>query len=398
VRDSAGEGPKSSPREPGAPSAGLSLFPIYSVAARPRDDRAAVALPAAGDAPEARASMGDNDARPSASPPADGMGDKAHYRPPLTLVPTTPAAPAFVQADPELKADLQGAYALNTMRAYRADWRDWAAWCSRSGNRALPAEPRAVRDYLVDLAAGKKISTLRRRMAAIARVHKQAGQPFKADDPVIENALRRLAREKGTAPKGRDPLMTDELGRMVKRMPEGLRGIRDRAILLLGFAAAVRRSELVDLNVNDIAWRRDGVSLAIRRSKGDQTGEGQFVDVLYGRRESTCPVRALKRWLEAAKITAGPVFRPVERDLAGEDRLSAKMVAYVVKRAAIRAGIDPTLLAGHSLRSGHVTQALANGADAAKAKEQLRHKRIDTTLGYNKRRTFDGNTSGKLGL
>jgi site-specific recombinase XerD len=342
--------------------------------------------------------MGDNDAPPTASPAPDGMGDKAHYRPALALVPATPAAPAFIQSDPELKADLQGAYALNTMRAYRADWRDWAAWCSRTGNRALPAEPRAIRDYLVDLAAGKKISTLRRRIAAIARVHKQAGQPFQADDPIIDNALRRLAREKGTAPQGRDPLLTDELGRMVKRMPEGLRGIRDRAILLLGFAAAVRRSELVDLDVNDVAWRRDGMSLTIRRSKGDQTGLGQVVDVLYGRRESTCPVRSLKRWLEASKITAGPLFRPVERQLAGEDRLSAKMVAYVVKRAAIRAGIDPTLLAAHSLRSGHVTQALANGADPLKAQKQLRHRRLDTTTGYDKRRGFDGNSSGKLGL
>lgn len=342
--------------------------------------------------------MGDNDALPTPSPAADGMGDKAHYRPSLSLVPTASAVQGFTQADPELKADLQGAYSLNTMRAYRADWRDWAAWCKRTQNCALPATPRSIRDYLVDLAAGKKVSTLRRRLAAIARVHKQAGKPLQADDPVIENAMRRLAREKGAAPQGRDPIMTADLARMIKGVPNGLRGIRDRAILLLGFAAAVRRSELVAFDVNDVAWRRDGISITIRRSKGDQDGRGQVVDVVYGRRESTCPVRALKRWLEASKITSGPVFRAVNHELAGEAQLSAKMVAYIVKRAAARAGIDPTLLAAHSLRSGHVTQALDNGADALKAQKQLRHKRLDTTTGYDKRRGFDGNSSGKLGL
>jgi site-specific recombinase XerD len=342
--------------------------------------------------------MGDNDApeRGPSDPPS--MGDKAHYRPPLTALSAPSPSPAIVQSDPELRADLQGAYALNTMRAYRADWRDWAAWCQRTGNRALPAEPRSIRDYLVDLAAGKKISTLRRRIAAIARVHKQAGQPFQADDPVIENALRRLAREKGSAPEGREPLMTDELVRMVKRLPDGLRGSRDRAILLLGFAAAVRRSELVDFKVNDIAWRRDGVSLTIRRSKGDQEGLGQVVDVLYGRREATCPVRALKRWLELSQICDGPIFRAIVKGAAGPTALSPKMVAHLVKQAARRAGIDPTRLAAHSLRSGHVTQALENGADAVKAKEQLRHARLETTLVYNKRRSMTGNSSGKLGL
>ncbi len=320
---------------------------------------------------------------------------------PDAIHPSVPAIsdPGFAQSDAELRADLAGAYALNTMRAYRADWRDWSAWCERTHNRCLPAEPRAVRDYLADLAAGKKVSTLRRRLAAVSRVHLQAGAKLDTRDPAIANFMRRIAREKGTAPAGRAEIMTDDLEAMLKGLPKNLRGLRDRAILLIGFAGGLRRSEIVDIEVNDIAWRRDGLLLTLRRSKTDQEGRGQAVGILYGRREAMCPVRALKRWIAAAEINdAGPLFRAVEAGKAIPRRLSDKMVWRLVKRCTAAAGLDPARLGAHSLRVGHVTQALANGADALKAKEQLRHRRLETTLGYNRRRSFDGNSSGKLGL
>src|SRR5579883_178506 len=149
--------------------------------------------------------------------------------------------------DPELRADIEGSYSLNTMRAYKADWADWCAWCERNGKPPCPAEPRALRDYLVDLASTVKLSTLRRRLAAIGRAHRLAGLHLDRLDPAIYHALRRLARERGSAPKGRAELMTADLAAMLRVVPKSLRGTRDRAILLLGFAAGLRRSEIVDI-------------------------------------------------------------------------------------------------------------------------------------------------------
>ena len=256
-----------------------------------------------------------------------------------------------------------------------------------------------MRDFLVDeAAAGRKVSVLRRRLAAIATLHRLQGAPFERNAPVIAFAMRRLARELGTAKTGRVELMTSEVEAMLRAIPVSLQGIRDRCILLLGFAAGLRRAELVAIELVDIEWRRDGVLLHIRRSKTDQEGSGEVVGVLYGRRERTCAVRALKKWLEAAAITEGPVFRPVRGGKALARRLSDEVVYTAVKRYGAAAGLDPSRLGAHSLRVGHVTQALANGADPVKAKEQLRHRRLDTTLGYNRVRPFQGNTSGKLGL
>ena len=216
---------------------------------------------------------------------------------------------------------------------------------------------------------------------------------------MIAFALRRLARERGTAKVGRAEVMTADLEVMLAALPSSLQGTRDRCILLLAFASGVRRSELVALDVADLEWRRDGVVLWIRRSKTDQEGKGQAAGVVYGRRERTCPVRALKAWLQAAAIADGPVFRPVRGAKVLPRRLTDEVVYTLVKRVGAAAGLDATRLGAHSLRVGHVTQALANGADPVKAKEQLRHRRIDTTLGYNRARSFGGgNTSGKLGL
>ncbi len=310
-----------------------------------------------------------------------------------------PNSALVVQAiAPELRDDIEGAYSLNTARAYRADWRDWCAWCERSGVIPTPAAPRAVRDYLVDLAAGKKVSTLRRRLAAIARAHKIAGYQFDRSDPVIQHAMRRLARELGTAPKGRDALMTADLVGLLKLVPNTLRGTRDRAILLIVFAGGLRRSEAVDLNINDLEWRRDGIAVHLRKSKTDQAGAGELVLVEYGKRESTCPVRALKAWLAGAKVESGAIFRLVTGATALPDAVSDQLVWRLIKRYGARAGLDVTMLGAHSLRAGHVTQALENGAELAKVKEQLRHRRLETTLGYNRGRSFKGNSSGKLDL
>jgi site-specific recombinase XerD len=329
----------------------------------------------------------------------DSTSDNAGKSGAISTVPVTPPLSGKIEADPGLRADQAGAYAFNTLRAYRANWRDWAAWCERHRKSPLPADIRALRDYLVDLAAGRKVSTLRQRLAAIVRAHRLAGAPFDTKDPILVNVMRRLSREKGTAPEGRQALGTAELLEMVRGCDRDLRGLRDRALLLLGFASGLRRSELVDLYVKDLDWRRDGLILTVRRSKTDQAGRGQTVAVLYGRRESSCPVRATKRWIAAAQLGDGPLFRPIKCGTAQPRRMSDRMVALIVKGAAERAGIDPTRLAGHSLRSGHATESASRGADLSQVRDQLRHRRLETTAGYIKARGLTrNNSSGKLGL
>jgi site-specific recombinase XerD len=168
---------------------------------------------------------------------------------------------------------------------------------------------------------------------------------------------------------------------MVALAPEGLKGVRDRALLLLGFAGAFRRSELVALDVADIAETETGLLVTIRRSKTDQDGEG--VTIAIPRGDVACPARALREWLDAAGIEAGPILRPINKagTVSGE-RLTDRSVANIVKAYAERAGFDANLFSGHSLRSGFLTSAAAKGASIFKMMHVSRHKSVDTLRGY----------------
>jgi site-specific recombinase XerD len=302
-------------------------------------------------------------------------------------------------------ADIAGAFAANTRAAYASDWRAWEEWARIHNVRTLPAFPEELVIYLKALAAaGAKFSTIRRRLAGICQVHKLAGCPVDRRGPAIDYALKRMARELGTAKKGRAEVMTSDIEAMLGRLDRSsLAGQRDAALLLLGFAGAFRASELVGLNFGDLEFKRDGVVVTLRRSKTDQQGAGREVGILYGRRERTCPVRALKAWISAGAAAlpsaAGPLFCRIAGGTCTGERMRREQVWALVKRLGAAAGLDAARLGAHSLRVGHVTQALANGADVVKAKEQAGHRRLDTTLGYNRRRSLlADNTSGKLGL
>jgi site-specific recombinase XerD len=168
---------------------------------------------------------------------------------------------------------------------------------------------------------------------------------------------------------------------MVALAPPGLKGLRDRALLLLGFAGAFRRSELVALDVADIAETEAGLLVTIRRSKTDQDGEGVTIAVPRG--DVACPARALREWLDAAGIEAGPIFKPINKagTVSGE-RLTDRSVANIVKAYAGRAGFDANLFSGHSLRSGFLTSAADKGASIFKMMDVSRHKSVDTLRGY----------------
>jgi site-specific recombinase XerD len=297
--------------------------------------------------------------------------------------------------------DIAGAFSPATRRAYAACWKIFVTWCGERGADALRATETDIAAYLRERAErGARIATVRKSLAAIAQVRRLAGAALDRDSRDLHFVLKALAREFGIAAEGRAELMTADIEAMLQALAgDGLAQVRDRALLLMGFAGGFRRSELAALDVGDVAFQRDGVAVTIRRSKGDQEGRGQIVGIVYGRKDRTCPVRALKRWLTATGLTEGPLFRPIHRGRAGDHRLGDRSIYDVVKGSARRAGLDAARIGAHSLRVGHVTQALANGADPLAAKAQLRHKRLDTTLGYNRRSAaLKDSSSGKLGL
>ena len=294
------------------------------------------------------------------------------------------------------------AKATNTLRAYQADWRDFREWCEAHQFAALPALPQTVALYLTDRAATLKTSSLARRLTTINRAHQAAGQPSPAtmQNAVVSEVWKGIKRKKGTAQHGKKPFLTPDLRRIIAELPQDLQGLRDRALLLAGFAGGFRRSELAALCVEDLETTPDGLILRLGRSKTDQEGQGRPVALPYGSDPRTCPVRALRAWLQQAGITVGPLFRAVDRHgLASDKALHADSVAYLVKRAAGRAGLETMEYAGHSLRAGLATQAAMNGASELAIMKQTGHRSLATVRKYIREGSlFRDNAATKLGL
>lgn len=294
------------------------------------------------------------------------------------------------------------AKAGNTLRAYRADWRDFREWCEAHQVAALPALPQTVALYLTDRAATLKTSSLARRITTINRAHQAAGQPSPAtmQNAVVSEVWKGIKRKKGIAQQGKKPFLTPDLRRMIGELPQDLRGLRDRALLLAGFAGGFRRSELAALRVVDLETAPDGLIMRLGRSKTDQEGRGRAVALPYGSDPQTCPVRALDTWLRQAGITDGPLFRAIDRygQISGQ-ALHADSVGYLVKRAAARAGLETGQYAGHSLRAGLATQAAMNGASELAIMKQTGHRSLGTVRKYIREGSlFRDNAATKLGL
>ncbi len=249
----------------------------------------------------------------------------------------------------------------NTLRTYRSGWSHFEEWCQAHGAVSLPARPETVALYLADAAEGYAVATLQSRMSAINRVHKEAGHDAPGQDARVERVWRGIRRSKGTAPKQAIPITAVELRKLLASLPEGLRGSRDRALLLLAFCGAFRRSEIVSLDMEDIRQQREGLRVRLRRSKTDQEGESLEKGISYQSDPDVCPVRALASWIEEARLAEGPVFRSVSRHGRIGQRLNARSVDLIVKRAAAGAGLDAPGFSAHSLRAGLATQAAADG-------------------------------------
>jgi site-specific recombinase XerD len=243
-----------------------------------------------------------------------------------------------------------------TRRTYNRDCDQFTAWCSERESRSLPAEPQTVAAYLAFLARTYRPATIARKLAAISIAHRDLGFDNPAAHGVVRRTLSDIRRQLGTAPHQKTALLAADIRKIVSALGSTLLDARDRALLLLGFNAALRRSELVALTVASLRFEDEGLILTLERSKANQERCLETIAVPYGVDLLTCPVRAVRRWLDDAGLNTGPVFRGLTpqgglRDTALDDR----MVAHVVKRRCKAVGIDPAGVAGDSLRRGSAT-------------------------------------------
>lgn len=310
----------------------------------------------------------------------------ADTTPETGLVTVNRQLPAVLQAEvEEAKGYALEQHSSATRRAYRGDWEVFTVWCEERGIEPLPALPEAVATFLSSQAkAGLKASTLARRAAAIRYAHAIAGHEPPTNAEVVKATMRGIRRSLGTAKTQKAPATSDRVLDMVGHVPEGLKGLRDRALLLLGFAGAFRRSELVALTVADLEEVAEGLRVHVRKSKTDQEGSGQVIPIVRG--SKACPVEAVASWLEAAGIEEGPVFRSVTKGgKVSEKALTPHSVGLIVKHYAQRAGYNGSDFGGHSLRAGFATSAVVNGASLFRVMDVTRHKSTDTLRGYVRR-------------
>ena len=279
--------------------------------------------------------------------------------------------------DEELAETLAASVAPSTTKAYDHAWRSFVAWCDGYGLSSLPATPQTVARYLKALAEDHKAATLTQHCSAIAGAHKAAGY---VEPPtrslLVRKTLTGVRRQQGIAPDAKAPLTVADLRVIVcEHLPDSPKGRRDRALLLVGFAGAFRRSELVGIDVEHIEFVPEGMVILLPKSKTDQEGAGRKVGIPFGHNAATCPVRALTAWLEAACIDGGPVFRPVDRGShVRSERLANRSVALLVKHYVEAIGRDPRAFAGHSLRAGHATAAALAGVEERDIMRQTGHR------------------------
>ncbi len=287
------------------------------------------------------------------------------------------------------RQSLHDAVPPNTRRAYEGDLRRFASWCTGVGLAAMPASPETIVLYLRHLAdAPHRVSTIERALAAICTAHVRAGLPSPWQHPLIDDMRTALRRELGVRPTKKVAADDEVLRRLLAVLPDSLLGLRDRALLTLGWAAALRRSELVAIDVEDVRRAPKGLVLLIPESKTDQERRGEEVPVFFSNNAEHCPVRSLDAWLATAGIAQGAIFRAVGRVERLGPRLSAAAVADRVQHWAKRAGFDWREYAGHSLRSGFVTTAARRGKDLDSIMVTTRHRSTETLRGYIQRETL----------
>jgi len=290
----------------------------------------------------------------------------------------------------ETLKNLKNSKATNTLRAYNADFKDFSNFCIKNGFNSLPTEPKILALYLTHLSATSKFSTLKRRIASISVIHKIKGHYLDTKHPIIMENLHGIRRVKGSNQKAKKPILINDLKLIINSIDQNIksekRKIRDKAILLLGFSGGFRRSELVNIDYEDLDFVKEGVKIFIKRSKTDQSGEGMIKAIPYFQNKLFCPVINLKNWIDLLENKKGKIFE-----------ISDKSVALIIKKYASLAGLDANKYGGHSLRSGFATSVAESGAEERNIMAMTGHKTTQMVRRYiHEANLFKNNALNKI--
>ena len=305
----------------------------------------------------------------------------------------------------ETLKNLQSSKAMNTVRAYKSDFKDFGLFCVQNGFKNLPSDPKIVSLYLTHLSTKEvKLSTIKRRLVSIGVIHKMKGHYLDTKHPVIVENLMGIKRRKGTVQKGKKPILINELKKILKVIDEqniqDIKKLRDKSIILIGFSGGFRRNEIVSLDYEDLDFVHEGLKITVKRSKTDQFGEGSIKALPYFEDSVYCPVTILQRWLNISKINKGSLFRRFSKgSKLTNDRLTDQTVALLIKDYLNIAGIDSKNYSGHSLRSGFATSAAESGAEERSIMAMTGHKSTEMVRRYIKEANlFKNNALNKIKL
>jgi len=303
----------------------------------------------------------------------------------------------------ETLLNLKNSKANNTVRAYKSDFNDFGLFCAQNGLKSLPSEPKIVSLYLTYLSTkAVKMSTLKRRLVSIGAIHKFKGHYLDTKHPTIVENIMGIKRRKGSIQKGKKPLLISNLKDIInvidKEKNEEIKKIRDRSIILIGFAGGFRRNEIVSLDYEDLDFVQEGLKINLKRSKTDQFGEGSVKGLPYFDNTQYCPVLSIRKWIEISKINSGPLFRRfIKGSKLSDNRLSDQTVALLIKEYLKIAGIESRHYSGHSLRSGFATSAAESGAEERSIMAMTGHKSTEMVRRYIKEANlFKNNALNKI--
>ena len=290
----------------------------------------------------------------------------------------------------ETLQNLKNSKASNTLRAYKADYKDFASFCFKNGFKPIPSEAKIISLYLTNLSKTCKFSTLKRRLASISVIHKLSGHYIDVKHPMITENLMGIKRIKGSYQKAKKPILINDLRLIINVIDKdkNVKKLRNRALILVGFAGGFRRSELVAIDYEDVDFVSEGVKIFVKRSKTDQSGEGMTKGIPYFSNTYYCPVISLKNWFKESKIKSGKIFN-----------MSDKGVALIVKKYTAIAGLDSKKYSGHSLRSGFATSAAELGAEERSIMAMTGHKTTQMVRRYiQEANLFKNNALNKIKL
>ena len=286
--------------------------------------------------------------------------------------------------------NLKNSKSPNTLRAYESDYKDFSSFCVKNNFNPLPADPKILSFYLTNLSQTSKFSTLKRRIASISVIHKLRGHYIDTKHPIIMENLLGIKRQKGSNQKAKKPILINDLKLIINVINKSKirenRKLRDKALILIGFAGGFRRSELVALENDDVEFVVEGVKIFVKRSKTDQSGEGMTKAIPFFNNALYCPVLHLQNWIYELKNKKGKIFS-----------ISDKSVALIIKKYANLAGLDGNKYAGHSLRSGFATSTAESGAEERNIMAMTGHKTTQMVRRYiQEANLFKNNALNKI--